>query len=274
MNVLESLNSEDRFALTITAGVHAALIVFFIFYSFTISQNVRPSFIEVEFGDFQSGTQAELAEQKNEQVATSPNPSEVEPEEPKPDQPEPVEEQVAAAAETTKPVDVPDQTEEVKEEELETPDTDKVDPEKKTSTEEKEEVVIPPKARQAQNQQEGAETSGDTEGTEGQTDADQGTGNETEKAAPFNLNIEGLNRDPLVQPIPQNAAGAQATLRLKFEVTPQGRVVNVIPLRKSGSPEIDRDAINTLNNWRFSRLPADVPQQNQTGTITFRFVLN
>jgi TonB family protein len=274
MNWLDKIDSEDQFALATTGGVHLVLIVFFILYSFNINQNVRPSFIEIEFGEYKSGTQAEFAEQTNEEVATSPNPSEVEPKEPEPDQPEPVEEQVATTAETTKPVDVPDQKEEVQEEELKTPETDKVDPEKETSTEKKEEVVIPPKTKRAETQQQGAENSGDKEGNQGKINADQGTGNEVEKAAPFNLNIEGISRDPLVKPIPDNAAGYEATITIRFEVTPEGRVTNIIPLRKSGSPEIDREVITTLNSWRFSRLPSNVPQQNQTGTITFRFVLD
>lgn len=274
MKPLKNIDEENRFALYISGGFHFALIAFFILYSFSINQNVRPSFIEVEFGEYQSGTLAEYSEVENEEVATSPNPSEIEPEEPEPDQPEPVEEQKVTTKETTKPVDVPDQKEEVQEKELKTPETDKVDPEKETNTEEKQEVIVPPKAKKAEKQQQGAETSGDTEGRQGKVDADQGVGNEKDKAAPFNLNIEGLNRDPLMQPIPENTTGVQATITLRFEVTPDGRIVNIIPLRKSGSPEIDGEVIRTLNSWRFSRLPTGVPQQNQTGTITFRFVLD
>lgn len=273
MNALEKLDNEDRFALYVSGGLHVAMIAFFILYTFTINPNVRPSFIEVEFGEYKSGTMAEFSEQTNEEVATSPNPSEVEPENPEPDQ-KPVEEQVATTDETTKPADVPDQTQEVQEEELKTPDTDKVNREKQSSTEEKQEVIIPPKAQQAETQQQGAEESGDEEGNQGRTNADQGTGNELEKAAPFNLNIEGINRDPLVKPIPDNSAGYEATVTIRFEVTPDGRVANIIPIRKSGNPEIDRKVIRTLNSWRFSRLPSNVPQQNQTGTITFRFVLD
>jgi len=274
MNVFENFDNEDRFALYVSGGFHLVLIAFFSIYSFSINQNVRPSFIEVQFGDYQTGTQAEFAKEKNENVATSPDPSKVQPEDPKPDQPKPVEEQKVTTKETTKPVDVPDQKEEVKEKELKTPKTDKVDPKKKTADTKKDEVIIPPKTQQAEKQQQGAETSGDVKGTTGKVDADQGVGNQKEKAAPFNLNIEGIDRDPLVQPLPSNNGGYQGTLILKFEVTPGGRVTNIIPLRKSGSPEIDREVISTINNWRFSRLPSEAPQQNQKGIITFRFVVN
>lgn len=272
MKALDNLQAEDRFALYVTGGFHLLLVLFFVIYSFSISQEVRPSFIEVEFGEYKTGTQAEFSQVVNEQVATSPNPSEVEPEDPQPNQP-PVEEQQVTTNETTKPVDAPDQKEEVQEEELKTADTDKVNPTKETAEQQKDEVVVPPKAREAETRQQGAENSGDTEGTTGDVEADQGVGNEQEKAAPFNLDIEGINRDPLVQPLPTNTGGYQATVVLQFEVTPTGQVTNIIPLRKSGSPEIDREVIRTLNSWRFSRLPSDVPQQNQKGTITFRFVL-
>ena len=93
------------------------LLLFFLLYSFSINQNVRPSFIEVEFGEYKTGTQAEFSKVQNEEVATNPNPSDVQPEDPKPEEPEPVEEQQQTTKETTKPVDVPDQKEEVKEEE-------------------------------------------------------------------------------------------------------------------------------------------------------------
>ncbi len=269
------MQDEDRFALYVSGGFHLILIVFFILYSFSITKEVRPSFIEVEFGEYQTGTQAEFSEVKNDDVATNPDPSQVEPEEPQPEQPKPVEEKVVTTKETAKPVDAPEQKEEVKEEEVvKTPETEKVDPKKETAEKKKEEVIIPPKARKSDERQQGAENSGDTQGRTGQADADQGVGSEKEKAAPFNLDIEGINRDPLMQPLPVNSGGYEAKVVLKFEVTPNGRVTNIIPLRKSGSPEIDREVIRTLNSWRFSRLPGDVPQQNQTGTITFRFVLD
>ncbi len=272
MKALEQLQDEDKFGLMITGGIHAVLIVIFLLYTFSVGQSIRPSYINVQFGAFKSGTMAEFAEKTNEQVATNPNPSDIQPEEPQPDKPEPVEKQAAASKETTKPVDAPDQKQEVKDKELKTPETDKVNPHEKTSTQKEQELVIPPKARQAETRQQGAESSGDPEGSEGAVDADQGTGNEKEKAAPFNLNIEGLSRDPLLQPLPPEAA-VEATITLKFEVTPRGDVVNIIPLRKSGNPTLDRQTIQILKRWQFSRLPANVPQQNQTGTITFHFVV-
>ena len=108
-----SIKKEDRFALAVSGAIHAVLVVVFLFYTFSIETNVRPSFIEVEFGEFQTGTPTQYAEQKAEQVATRPDPSETEPENPEPEKPDPVEEQQATTEETTKPVDTPDQQEEV-----------------------------------------------------------------------------------------------------------------------------------------------------------------
>lgn len=270
---IPTLNSEDRFALSITGGVHLILLIIFLLYSFSIEQNVRPSFIEVQFGEFRSGTPAEYAEEKAEQVATRPDPSETQPEEPVPDTPDPVEEQQATTEETVKPVDAPDQEEIIEEEVLKTPETDKVDPQKETSTEEKEEVAIPPKTEKAEVQQEGAETSGDEEGNTGRIDADQGTGNETEKSAPYELKWEGdIERSPLVQPLPDNSFDEEATITIRFEVRPDGSIGRIIPLKKM-NPELEREVMRTLRSWRFSRLPSGVPQQSQWGTITFRFVL-
>lgn len=274
MKALEQLKDEDKFGLGVTAVVHLVLIIFFLIYTFSLGHSIRPSYINVQFGAFKSGTQTEFSEKQHKKVATSPNPSNVEPEKPQPEKPEPVEEKVVASKETTKPVDSPDQKKEVEDTELKTPDTDKINPHQKTSTKKKQDVVIPPKARQDEVQRQGAKTSGDPEGTEGAVDADQGSGNEKEKAAPFNLKIEGLNRDPLVQPLPNNEAAVEATITLQFEVTPSGNLINIIPLRKSGNPALDRKTINILKRWQFSRLPNGVPQQNQTGTITFHFVAN
>jgi TonB family protein len=268
-----TLKNEDRFALAVTGGVHVVLFVVFLLYTFSINTNVRPSFIEVEFGEFQSGTPTEYAEQQAEQVATRPDPSETQPENPEPEKPDPVEEQESTTEETTKPVDVPDQTEEVQEEELETPETDKVDPQNQTSTEEQQEVTVPPKTEQDEVQQEGAETSGDQEGNTGEVNADQGTGNQQEKSAPYELQWEGdIERNPMVQPLPDNTANTEGTVRIRFEVKPDGSIGRIIPLIKSGNPELEREVMSTLRSWRFSRLPSGVPQQSQWGVITFRFV--
>lgn len=271
---LPNLDNEDRFAFMITGGVHVALLVIFLLYNFSIQNEVRPSYIEVEFGEFRSGSPTEFAEEQAEQVATSRDPSETQPEEPEPEQPDPVEEQQATTDEQIKPVDVPDEIEEVEAEEVETPETDKVDPEQETADEEQQEITVPPKTEEDEVQQEGEETSGDERGNTGEIDTDQGTGNQDDKSAPYELKWEGdINRSPMVQPMPENTSDSEAMLTVKFEVKPDGRVGQILPLKKM-NPELEREVINTLKNWRFSRLPSGVPEESQWGTITFRFVLD
>src|SRR5690625_4880382 len=267
-------NEEDRFALMVTGGVHVALVALFLLYTFTIQTNARPSFINVQFGELQAGSPAEFAEQKHEEVATRPDHSETEPENPDPATTEPAAEQQEATEETAKPVDAPDQTEEVQEEQkVETPETDKVDPEKETAAEEQQEVTVPPKTEQDEVQQEGAESSGDQQGNTGDLEADQGTGNEQQKSAPYELQWEGdIERSPMVQPLPSNPTDSEATLTIRFEVRPNGTLGRIVPLKKM-NPELEREVLRTLRNWRFSRLPSGAPQQSQWGTITFRFVL-
>lgn len=268
-----SLSSEDRFALSITGVVHLVLLIFFLVYTFSIESNVRPSFIEVEFGEFQTGKPAEYAEKKADQVETRPQPSKTEPEEPEPKQPEAVKEQKSTTKETTKPVDVPDQTEQVKEEVLKTPETEKVDPQKEATTKKKKEVTVPPKTEKDEVQQEGAESSGDKKGATGDRTADQGTGNEQEKSAPYELKWEGdIQRRPMVQTLPKNVTGQEATITIRFQVKPDGTVGEIIPLKKM-NPELEREVMKTLRSWQFTPLPSGVPQQPQWGTITFRFVL-
>jgi TonB family protein len=272
---LPSLHEEDRFALQVTGGVHVVLVIIFLVYTFNIQTTARPSFIEVEFGELQSGMPAEYAEEQNEEVATRPDPSETEPENPDPEQQEPVEEQQETTEETVKPVDAPDETEEVQDEEVvTTPEADKVDPEEQTAEQEtQEEVTVPPKTEEDEVQQEGAETSGDEQGNTGELDADQGTGNEQQKSAPYELQWEGdIDRAPMVQPLPENTTGSEATITIRFEVKPDGTLGQIIPLKKM-NPELEREVMQTLRSWRFSRLPSSVPQRSQWGTITFRFVV-
>lgn len=271
---IPTLHNEDRFALAVSGGIHLVLFVVFLLYTFSINTNVRPSFIEVQFGEFKSGTPAQYAKEKADKVATRPNPSETKPENPEPKKPDPVEEKQSTTEETTKPVDVPDQKKEVKEKEVKTPKTDKVDPQKETSTKEQKEVTVPPKTEKDEVQQQGAETSGDEQGNTGELNADQGTGNQQKKSAPYELKWEGdIERNPMVQPLPDNTTNSEATITIRFEVKPDGSVGRIIPIKKM-NPELEREVMSTLRSWRFSRLPSGVPQQSQWGTITFRFVFD
>ena len=97
----------------------------------------------------------------------------------------------------------------------------------------------------------------------------------TKKAnsAPYELNWEGnQERNPVVQPLPTNVTDTEATITIRFEVKPDGTAGRIIPLEKM-NPELEREVMRTLRNWRFSRLPSGVPQKSQWGAITFRFMV-
>lgn len=263
---------DDSFALTVTLSISIVMVLFSLWYTLDMNQNFRPSFIEVEFGEFNTGTLAEFSEVKAEEVAKRPNPSEVEAEKPVEEAPKPEEQPENPTDEIIKPVDLPDEVEEVEEEKVETPETEKVDPTKEVSEEVKEEIEIPPQAQKDLEVSEGAEESGDIKGNRGETDADAGTGTDDEKSAPYELKWEGnIDRDPMVQPLPENTANSEGVISVRFQVKPDGSVGLIIPLKKM-NPELEKEVQRTLRSWKFSKLPSGVPQQAQWGTITFRFV--
>lgn len=266
-------DEEDRFGIAITGAIHLLLLIIALLYTIESNMN-RAAFMEVTLGEFRSGTLAQQSEIQNEQVATRPNPSEVEPEEVDPEITEPEEVPQNPVEETSKPVDLPDQEEEIPEEEtVQTPETDVINPETEEETEEIEEEVVPPKTQEDEVIEEGVQDSGDEEGAAGDPNVDQGPGNTPDKSAPYDLQWEGeLNRTPMVQPLPDNQTNEEAVITIRFEVHPDGSLGRVIPLKKM-NPELEREVMRTLRSWRFSRLPSGAPQEPQWGTITFRFVL-
>lgn len=264
---------DDRFALKVTLGVNTILLILSFIYTFDMNSNVRPSYIEVEFGEFRTGQLAEYSETQNEEVAQRPNPSEVEPEEPVEEVVEPEVTPQTTTEEETKPVDLPDEVEEVEAEEVTTPDTEKIDPNQQESQPQEEEVEIPPVAQENETVTEGADESGNVDGATGDMQSDQGIGNDEEKSSPYELSWEGeIDRSPMVQPLPENSTNSEAVITVRFEVRPDGTVGRIIPLRKM-NPELEREVMSTLKTWRFSRLPGAVPQEVQWGTLTFRFVV-
>jgi len=263
---------DDSFALTVTLSVTIVTVLFSLWYTLDMNQNVRPSFIEVEFGEFKTGTLADFSEVKEEEVAKRPNPSEVKTDKPVEEAPKPEEQPEQPAEEIVKPVDLPDEVEEVQEEKVETPKTDVVDPNKEVAEEVKEEIEIPPQAKKDLEVSDGVKESGDVKGNTGETNADAGTGVDDEKSAPYELKWEGnIERDPMVQPLPVNTANSEGVISVRFQVKPDGSVGLIIPLKKM-NPELEKEVQKTLRSWKFSKLPSGVPQQAQWGTITFRFV--
>lgn len=63
------------------------------------------------------------------------------------------------------------------------------------------------------------------------------------------------------------------TAILEILVDPEGNVIEVKLIQKSGSPNLDRIAINFVKQIRFEALPKNVQQRNQRGEILINFEL-
>lgn len=146
---------------------------------------------------------------------------------------------------------------------VQTPKTDVISPERDPRAREDR------RTEESQPRQNPAE-SGSSTGTSGQDEASEGDNNQPVRSAPYSL--EGLNRTPVRAPLPRNSENANAIIQMRITVNPQGRVVATVPLRKS-NPELERQVAQVLRTWQFNALPPAAPQENQTGTITFRFVV-
>ncbi len=265
---------DDRFGASVTAAIHIVIIIIALLYTIDFNTDQRSSFIEVTLGEFRSGTVAERAPVQQQEVATRPNPAEVEPNEPDPEIVEPVETPQDPVEEIAKPVDLPDQVEEIVDDEVvETPETEVIEPQVVEVTEEEVEEVTPPLTQEAEQISQGVPESGDVRGAEGDPNVDQGIGNTDDRSAPYDLQWDGdLNRNPVSQPLPTNQTNEEAVITIRFEVNPDGSLGRVMPMKKM-NPELEREVMRTLRSWRFSPLPSGVPREVQWGTITFRFVL-
>jgi len=102
----------------------------------------------------------------------------------------------------------------------------------------------------------------------------EGETTETTREEGVTFSLEGviLRRNVLKHVIPDYPSGAAGSpdIKLKFEVTPDGAVTNIIPLSKGGDSRFERVAITALRQWRFGALQHD-SGENQTGMITFKF---
>lgn len=93
-------------------------------------------------------------------------------------------------------------------------------------------------------------------------------------AVPFEIEGEAASRNVLQKVIPQYPPGLtrEAVVKLRFSVLPNGIVANIVPVLK-GDATLEKVAIDAFRQWRFNELPIDMEQKNQSGVITFRFLL-
>lgn len=240
------MDRSDWVGLGTSVGLHVLMLVLFAFMTGLQPQPQPLGFVEVEFGDFAEGRPVEATPEPEEEPASEATEPEPEPEEPEEEE-EPVEE------EETEPVDLPERDDEVEEPE---------------DIPEQDEEAIPPEPEP--EEEEAQEEENEADDVSGAESGDSGEGAEEEAAAPYD--IEGLDRDPVYAPMPQYAEQVDATIRVRITVDPRGRIVQRVPLLK-GNPTLEKAVMDALQRWRFNSLPANAPQENQTGVITFRFRL-
>jgi TonB family protein len=78
-------------------------------------------------------------------------------------------------------------------------------------------------------------------------------------------------RQVLFQPPPPSVTvESESEIELRFWILPNGAVGRVVPVRKS-DPRLEALVISYLRRWRFTPLPPDTPQDEQWGTIPFKF---
>ncbi len=249
---MRNVRRNDWVGFCVSLLTHALLVVLLSFITTGASEPQPIGFIEVDFGPFADGRPVQRSRENLEQDV------------PAADLP-PVEEQAESLApDEARPTDVPDQRVE-DEEVITSSNAETISP--RTETNPDDAVVQRPTPRSQRNQPTGA---GLPDGTGAATTGEQGTGTDERKAAPFQ--IEGLNRIPVSSSIPAYSEQVNAVIRVRITVDPQGHVVQRIPLLK-GNPALERSVMETLSTWRFNPLPPNAPQENQVGTVTFRFML-
>jgi TonB family protein len=91
----------------------------------------------------------------------------------------------------------------------------------------------------------------------------------------FTIQGEAAQRTILYKVIPEYPEGVNkdAVVRIRFTVLPSGIVGSAVLLTKGGEATLERLTLEAFRQWRFSPLPPDVPQVDQEGVITFRWVL-
>jgi protein TonB len=245
---------DDWKGLGASLAAHAALLALFALFSAGSAAEDDPyetlGLVEVELGPLQAAEPAPRAEKPS----------------PLPPKPQPSAEASDRPSPSAKPVEAPKVKPPPATETVAVPKTDRVDPQATTPGE-----ALPALPRPDPSPTP-APPAGGTPTTNGQnTSATTTQGTAPRPAAPYS--IEGLSRTPIATPLPSNP-GAAGTVRVRVIVAPDGSVSQTIPLTRGGNAALDRAALNAVRAWRFAALPPAAPQEDQQGTVTFRFTLD
>lgn len=275
--------NEDRQAILFSVTLHAILLLLAWFVALEPQTRFQTSMLEVTYGELEQGSPLPPNEPLEEETDETPEqeeevmPEPPESQEPESPEPEPTDSEVEEAESvepnpTTEPEPEPDieQESEIVDTQPETqPDPQ---PEPDPITEPSPEPEVEPTQPQYTVEQPETEPQAPIEDAAA-SDAEEGDAADDELQSPYELKWEGeLGRDPRVQPLPINRTNTDATITIRFEVNPDGSIGRTLPIQRM-NPELEREVMRTLRNWRFNPLPSRVPQEAQWGTITFRFVV-
>lgn len=266
--------NEDRQAILLSVTIHAILLLLAWFVALEPQTRFQTSMLEVTYGELEQGRPLPPNEPVEEEAeATTETEEEMAPE--APNDPEPVEAEPTPEPEPTETTPEPEPDIEQEPE----PVDPKPDPQPEPEPTPEPEIVEDPETpvddpTQPQYAVEQPETEPKTPVEETPAiDAEEGDATDDELQSPYELKWEGeLGRDPRVQPLPVNRTNTDATITIRFEVNPDGSIGRTLPIQRM-NPELEREVMRTLRNWRFNPLPSRVPQEAQWGTITFRFVV-
>jgi TonB family protein len=264
-----NLSKEEFTGIAFSAAVHLLLLMLAFLVKLDRPDASAFSFIEVEFGEFRQGRATALSDKKNQPVETAKRPTPQNNASQKDLRNEKTNQQ-----ELAKPAELSKQTQDIKSDDVvNTAKTDQLNPEKNAEKSEREKAASAKNARQAEDDRQGLESSGNTKGKSGATTGQQGAGEDEDLSAPYSLMWEGdVFRKPLSDLKPNFVGEMDAVITVRFQVRPDGTVGQMVPLKKM-SPELEREVMRVLRTARFSKLPSGAPQVAQWGTITFRFVL-
>ena len=89
----------------------------------------------------------------------------------------------------------------------------------------------------------------------------------------FTITWEGPARTKISGQLPAYPKDVQpATVRIAFDVTPDGTVALAVPITK-GRPQLEKVSLDALKKWRFNPLDKTQAQVKQRGVVTFIFKL-
>ncbi len=262
--------NEDRQAILLSVTIHAILLLLAWFVALEPQTRFQTSMLEVTYGELEQGRPLPPNEPVEEEAeATTETEEEMAPE--APNDPEPVEAEPTPEPEPTETTPEPEPDIEQEPEPVEPQPEPEPTPEPEIVEDPETPVDDPTQPQYAVEQ---PETEPKTPVEEAPaTDAEEGDATDDELQSPYELKWEGeLGRDPRVQPLPVNRTNTDATITIRFEVNPDGSIGRTLPIQRM-NPELEREVMRTLRNWRFNPLPSRVPQEAQWGTITFRFVV-